>query len=260
MDVVVFANGDYERYEELVLQKEQLEREAMYYDLVYQREFGELEIEAFELKIDCIRLKKQLTYCQKLINYGVQIDEEEMYETIEKQMRAYHMQLEEKVYSFEFSKNTKPVSAYEAREVKKIYRRIAKMLHPDINSLTLDHEELAELFHRATLAYRMNSLQKLRETEALINRCLADLGIDRIESSFPNIEESIMLVEQDIDYILDNEPYTYKDLLEDEERVEAIKESLRKEIADFTAYRERLNNALETILEGGEIDWKTILE
>ena len=103
-------------------------------------------------------------------------------------------------------------------------------------------------------------MKELRETEVLINRYLKEQGFERIETSIPNIEEKIRELEEEIAGILSTEPYIYKDLLDDEEQVEAIKKKLRAEVAEYEDYKQRLSKALETMLEGGEVDWQSIMK
>ena len=157
------------------------------------------------------------------------------------------------------SRIVKAISAYQVHEIKKIYRRIVKMLHPDINTLTQDHPDLMDLFQRAMKAYRRNSLKDLQEIEVLINKFLRDQGIIRVECTIPNLQERILELEEEIEYILTHEPYLYRDLLDDPDQVEALKKKLNEEIESYKDYKVRLTKALETILDGGEVDWKTIM-
>ncbi len=260
MELIVLAGGDYQQYEDLLFQRDQLDKEAGLYEMAYRREFGELELKGYELRVDCIGLKKSIAYCQKMLNRGETIDEDKMKASVEWQMKAYRQQIAEMIRANKESESKGKVSAYQAREIKKIYRRIAKLIHPDINPLTKDDADLRDLFQRAITAYRCNSLKELRETEVLINRYLKEQGFERIETSIPNIEEKIRELEEEIAGILSTEPYTYKDLLDDEEQVEAIKKRLRAEVAEYEDYKQRLSKALETMLEGGKVDWQSIMK
>lgn len=50
MQLIHVANGDYSRYEELLLQRDHIEKEAFCYQQAYTREFGDLTVEAFIIK------------------------------------------------------------------------------------------------------------------------------------------------------------------------------------------------------------------
>ena len=59
-----------ERYEALILQRDRLAKEADHYQLEYFREFGELITDAFQARIDCIALKKSISFTlNPFINY-----------------------------------------------------------------------------------------------------------------------------------------------------------------------------------------------
>ena len=57
-------------YEDLILQRDRLEKEADQIRLNYLREFGEEITAAFQARIDCIALKKSITFCQMKKNAG----------------------------------------------------------------------------------------------------------------------------------------------------------------------------------------------
>ncbi|MBQ7557978.1 MAG: hypothetical protein IJT00_07930, partial [Lachnospiraceae bacterium] len=54
-----------EEYEELLLRRDQLYREAGSYMTAYTREFGDLITSNFELKVECIKQKKTISYCRR---------------------------------------------------------------------------------------------------------------------------------------------------------------------------------------------------
>ena len=180
-----------ERYENLILQRDRLEKEAEHYRMEYFRQFGELITDAFQARIDCIALKKSITFCQMRLNAGEEIDPISMQEFIDRSMLAYNAQLEELISLTKAGKSLLPISVSEAGEIRRIYRRLAKKLHPDICPMTAEEPELMELFRRALSAYRMNDLNALRETETLINRFLREHGEEPEAAEIENLPEKI---------------------------------------------------------------------
>ena len=61
-------------------------------------------------------------------------------------MLAYAEQLKDLTAMVKAGKTMKPISLLDAEEIKRIYRRVAKRLHPDICPLTAENPELMELF------------------------------------------------------------------------------------------------------------------
>ncbi len=145
MDIVHIAAGDYPRYESLLLQREQLKKEAQLYRRAYTREFGELINLLFEKKICCIELKKSIAFCQTAKNHGEIPDISEMNKYVEKQITAYKEQLEEMLKEYNDTKLDAFINPEDIKDIKSLYRKIARHLHPDISPLTQQHPELLEL-------------------------------------------------------------------------------------------------------------------
>ena len=118
----------YNEYEELLLRRDQMNVEADSYLVAYTREFGDLIIKNFELKIECIRRKKTISACMRRMNRGLGIDVGEMQKDIEKEMTAYYVQLKEMTDNNRAAKDAEIIDGYSVRRSKKIYRRIAKRL------------------------------------------------------------------------------------------------------------------------------------
>ncbi len=236
------------RYENLILQRDRLEKDAEQYRMEYFREFGELITDAFQARIDCIALKKSISFCQAKLNAGEEIDPISMQEFIDANMLAYTAQLEELLSLTEAGKKAVPVSVLEVEEIKRIYRRIAKRLHPDICPMTAEEPELMELFQRVLSAYRRNDLKAIREAETLINRFLKEHGEEPEPVKIENLPEKIADLETEIAQIIGTEPYTYKTLLEDPDAVEKKRGALEAEKEEYMSYKKELQAHLESLL------------
>ncbi|MDO5434882.1 MAG: hypothetical protein Q4G19_00770 [Clostridia bacterium] len=248
MELIRIASADYDRYEELLLQYDQLEKEAYFIQEAYIRVFGELNNELFQGKIECIRLKKAIAWCQEKRNRGKQPDRTAMDGYLKVQMAAYRLQLEDMVQAWEKSQKMQPVSPMQVEKVKAIYRRLAKKLHPDINPLTKEDPVLYDLFQRVMIAYRCNDLTELQGLEVLASKALNEISGSSAVVVVDDIEEKIGELETRIGRLTTTEPYTLKEILEDPERVEKKKASIRKEIGEYEEYRKQLAEHLETLL------------
>lgn len=54
-DIIKVKNTAYSKYEEVLLRRDNLRKEAEHYHMEYLRVFGDLITEDFEKKIECIR-------------------------------------------------------------------------------------------------------------------------------------------------------------------------------------------------------------
>ena len=237
-----------EQYENLILQRDRLEKEAEQYRMEYFRQFGELIADVFQVRIDCIALKKSISFCQMKINAGEEIDPISMQEYIDANMVAYKDQLQDLLAQVKAGKSMEPISRLDVEEIKKIYRRVAKRLHPDICPLTAEDPELMELFQRVLIAYRTNDLKAIREAETLINRYLKELGEEPLPMEIYDLPEKISDLETEIANLVNTEPYAYRALLEDDDAVEKRHQELADEIEYYQNYKQELQTHLESLL------------
>lgn len=121
MDIVHIAVGDYPRYEALLLQRDQIRKDAQLYRRSYIREFGELINMLFEIKVNCIELKKSIAFCQIAKNMGERPDFSAMLEYVEKQMTAYKIQLKEMLEEYNETKLDSLINAEDVKEIKRLY-------------------------------------------------------------------------------------------------------------------------------------------
>ena len=112
----------YEMYEELLMQRDQLEREASSIRISYMKEFGDLITEDFNLKVECIKKKKTIAYCQQAINRGQILDMQAINDAIAEDMEMYYMELAKLSKECELAKDSKISSSGKAERAKKIYR------------------------------------------------------------------------------------------------------------------------------------------
>ncbi|MBR6069544.1 MAG: hypothetical protein IKP78_02995 [Ruminococcus sp.] len=250
MEIVHIAAGDYPKYEALLLQRDQLKKEALQYRRAYIRKFGELINKVFEKKIECIRLKKSIAFCQIARNKGQKPDIAAMNEYIAQQMKEYRRQLDDMVKELNSTKKDTTISPADAKEIKAIYRRIARQLHPDMSTLTAEHPELRELWERASYAYECNDLKLLRETDFLVQQAIAQLGEEGFTVTIPDIGSRIAELEQEIHTIITTEPYSYKLVLEDKDETADRKAAYETELTQYTEYEKQLRHQLDILIGG----------
>ena len=249
--IIKVKNSSYARYEELLLKRDDVKKKAFQYGMEYNRTFGELILKVFEKKIEGIRKKKTLEYCQTFKNHGKNVDMAGLQTYLERQLAEYEKRLKDMVEENEAAKSTGTVTEAELLQIKRIYRRMVKKIHPDINPLTNTNEEMKGLWQRLVIAYECNELKELKETEVLINALMAKLDMGVMEIEIPDIEVKIAELEEEIERIMNTDPYQYRYLLEDEAAVAEKKKALQEELKEYEEYSNRLEEMLNSVLGSG---------
>ncbi|MBQ9870718.1 MAG: hypothetical protein IJM27_02200 [Eubacterium sp.] len=244
-DLIRVKNASYARYEELLMQRDAVKKEAFQHDREYVRVFGDLILQVFRKKMECICKKKTIEYCRVFLNRGEAVDPAALQAYLRKEMEEYQNQLDDMIKINDAAKNTQQITQTELLKIKRIYHRLVKQIHPDINPLTNTNDELRDLWQRLVAAYNCNDLKEMEETEVLINAVLEKLNKGTMEIEIPDIDEKIAELEKEISRIKSEDPYQYKYLLMDPDMVEEKKEALRNELKAYEEYSEQLQNMLD---------------
>ena len=256
-DMIRVKNASYARYEELILRRDSVSKKAFQYNQDYIRKFGELILKVFEKKIECIRKKKTIEYCQMMTNHGKIVDAAALQEYLRQELAEFERQFAEMTEDVASAEKATAISMTDILEIRKIYRRLVKLIHPDINPMTAQSKELSELWNRLTMAYRCNSLKEMRETEVLIMKVLEQDGMNETEIFIENIDEKIEALESEIEEIISTDPYTYGDLLASEEKCAEKKVQLEEELKTYEEYSEQLEKIIaEQTSDGISFIWK----
>ncbi len=257
MELMKIENSRYSEYEDLLLERDQLEKEANSIWIAYVQEFGQLITEIFEEKIECIKRKKTISFYQKAKNQGNDLNTAELQIYLKREMAAYEAHLDRMLLENEAAGRAEISSPYEVHRSKALYRRFAKLLHPDTHPQVYQNETLMELWQRTVEAYGRNDVRALTEIEVLARRALKEAPNEEIV--LPDLDRRIEAVKTDIQNIITTEPYTYQELLDDEEKTANFLQELKEELESYQRYRARLDAMIEDLFqEGGlRILWGT---
>lgn len=249
MDIVRICGGDYMKYEALLLRRDSLKRDALQWQGEYIRVFGELIMEVYKSQVECIKLKKSIAFCQAERNHGRTPDSSSLDRHISAVMEEYYERLRAMANENKACRDAKSVPEHDVMKLKKIYRDIAKKLHPDISPLTEKYPELLELWHRLATAYNCNSLREAEEVATLINGFLERSGEDHFEMTIPDINEKIAELKAEIQQIISTVPYNYRDILCNEQLVAEKRQSLNEELETYSDYAAQLKAILDELLK-----------
>ena len=241
----------YEEYEQLLLERDSLykEKESIY--VMYIHEFGDLLVERFHSQINIICTKKSIAFCQAKINRGWIVCLSELNSFIDIEMQGYNDKLSCMIDQNESCRRLTRLSKDENQRIKRIYRKLARLLHPDLNPDIENETWLSDLWERISTAYKFGDLEELENLELLANTALDSLNVEHPEIIIPNIGQRIEKIKNDIRQIVSTEPYIYKKTLENPVEIKKLKEKLQIEIKENELYLEHLKTILTGLILNG---------
>ena len=254
MAIYKITDSEYEKYIRLVIHRDQLQKEAGIYEQDYIREFGDEMYSLYEVKVKCIELKKMIHYCQAQVNCGQSLHAEDLEKTIRLEMNGYYQELKAMMQDLKAVKECKIVPVHVALNAKRFYREIAKMIHPDICPAAKEDEILAELWQRAVHAYHMNNEDELQQIKILSMHRMGELGMNvDSEINIEDLDGKIAALEQEIDTIMNTDPYQFRELLMKDELVDEKHEEILDEMEHYQKYKIELEEILDMFLNGGDV-------
>lgn len=225
-------------FEKAVLEREDVRRESKSIYATYMAYFGDLLKELYTLKVECVKYKKQIAFCQAKENEMKITSGYELECFIENEMEPYI----EKLNLMLDSSSVEKVDSQEVEECKKIYYKIAKWIHPDLNPKCMQFSEIRTLWEGARTAYYYFNLKELQEYEIALASLLDKYEIKEIETIDGDVEEKLKEVVEEINKIKNTKPYIYKELLEDPSAMANRAEELGSEIEQYKEYLDELKD------------------
>ena len=232
----------YKRYVRLLLEKEKIVKTNFQVQQRFIELFGDLRLEMLKVEIEIAKIKKEMEYLVRKKNRNESYALEEMDDFVNQALEGMKAQYERMKEEQAQLKNKKMLSQEEVKEVKRLYRRLVKLVHPDLNPHQT--KEQKELWHQLQKAYRNNDLAWLRELNVLI--VLKTKGHEEVE--IEDLEDKIEAVREEIALLKEEDLYQMRELVFDEEWIDAYKEQYERERSDFEVYLRSLQKEKEKLI------------
>ena len=204
----------------------------------YMLKLGSIEYRAYEAQCLSLRLKRKIELIQAKKNRQEKVIISAIEETLDIEFAEYQKRLDEQIKKMNDAlKRSKAevLTDEENKELKKLYRKIVKALHPDINPDVSQAQ--VQLFDNAVQAYKNGDLGTLRIIGEMVgNNPLPEQHKDamtQLVEERERLQGLLKSIRESIDNIKSEYPYTMKDILEDTEKTEQKKQELENILSKY---------------------------
>lgn len=219
----------------------------------YMLKLGSLEYKAYEAQCAALRLKRKIELIQARKNRQEVINLTVIDKTLDEEFLEYEKKLNEQVDkmndALEHSKGDY-LSEEDNKELKKLYRKIVKVLHPDINpEVTMAQVKMLD---NAINAYKNGDLKSLRIIDEMVgDHKLPEKHQDaltQLKEEKKRLNRMVTSIQESINKIKSEYPYCVKDILEDEKKVEQKKAELEELLKQYMELVETYNAKIKEML------------
>lgn len=204
----------------------------------YMLKLGSMEYKAYEAQCAALRLKRKLELIQAKKNRQETVILSEIEETLDNEFAEYQEQLDAQIDKMNDAlkrSKTAVLSDEENKELKTLYRRIVKALHPDMNPGVSKAQ--IQLFDNAVSAYKNGDLETLRMIYEMVgNNPLPEQHKDamtQLVEERERLQGLLKSIKESMDAIKSAYPYTMKGILEDTEKTAQKKQEFESILEQY---------------------------
>lgn len=212
-------------------------KEATGIRVEYTEKIGQYECNRFELYLQYEELKRKIEMVQARINRGEEINMDDINKEVAYILTSYYDKLNgmrEDVAEMEGYRSGAEIGVERRSEIKRIYRKLMKILHPDSDpELGFD----PDLWKKAQDAYKRNDLVTLQMIEDIVgetvNTPLEDKEEEELIDMASRIESAIEKYRIKLVEIKKKFPFTEVEHLKNDAWVRARQSEIMKSIEEY---------------------------
>ncbi len=229
-------------------------------EAIYSLRIGKYEYKLVKAECDAARLRRKIELIQAQANKGQEIDLEQIQKVLENEYREWEEKIRNLVETIKKadSRLKSLLSPEDSRLIQKLYRKLVKLLHPDVND---DIGKMGKiLWQRLQDAYRLGDLEEIKMIDLLIDDDERQIKVGdakKLDEVIKSYTGKMRQISDQIINILSCFPFDIEQKLEDSKWVSRKVRGIEVKIKEKLEYIEELNHIvdlliLRNICTGGE--------
>lgn len=251
-EIVPEEDGLLREYEKLFQKKQRILQECTQLRIRFMKLFGSLQVERFELQVQTIRQRKEIALYVQAYNRGEAPDSEVIEAVLDETMESYRSELDQLIAQNAAVGKAVPVTEEKKLKVRRIYRELVHLMHPDLHPDLENNETVKDLWNQLNTAYQVMDLETMEEIRVEVVAVLSGLPDAGVLPSVDRLKERIQKLKTDIDAIQSRDPYRYKEWIYDGELVSEKSDELKEQINELKDYSTQLTDNLARLISARE--------
>lgn len=220
-------------------------------EALYILKIGKYEYLLTEAECSAARLKRKIALLQARINKGQAIDLDDIEKTLDREYRQWEKQIRQ--LGEQVNRANQRIQSLlpdvESKLLQKLYRKLVKILHPDLNPDTGDKQKI--LWQRLQDAYQNGDLEGMKLIDMLTaNLKETDIGKnqDRLDKAIASYQQKVRKISDEIVAVLSNFPFDIEENLKDKQWVGDRVAEYSKKTKEQQQYGQELKAVVDTLI------------
>lgn len=216
----------------------------------YYSQIGIYELKAVEAQIEMLKYKRMIELFQTGINQNKKLKLEEVEKQLDVELREWSEKIETLKINLKVSNQVLDNLVENNTEVNRLYRKLSKQLHPDLNRNQTS--QIENLWIRVQYAYKNLDLKELEIIEAILETSsLNDYENDTL-SSLKTKKEGLEVKSKELQLIIEKIqtefPFTIRESLENPLSILELSREAKSKISEFLEKKIYYKNILKNLL------------
>jgi gas vesicle protein len=221
-------------------------------ELDYQVKIGKKQYELIMVRIEALRLKRKAEILQSAFNRQVNCSIDVVEAQLDFEFEKWNREAKDFYKDLKFAEkyaDLEKMTPEDDAALKKIYRKLAKKFHPDLNPDW--QEEVMNFWQRIADAYRNNDFRELKTLELLSRdfekeeKVLSTMEL--LKKDCESLKEKIKEMINDIAHVKKGFPFNVEEKLQDDGWVEEQNQMIEDQVSEWQESKKIFETRVEEL-------------